>query len=313
MEYFPSGETFVESHLNSYNTPYKFNAKELDDETGYYYYGARYYNPRTSLWLGTDALAGYDPIMNDEHYIDGEHNGGVYKSGNLNPYIYCYQSPVMYVDPNGKQVSVHKLQSAKDGYGSLYKRSYTLNIDGGKLTAYGVFEEINKNFTYYTRDNSYFERIKGNSSPHLSKGDELAIEGGPGYKTTSLSKSTADIIPSERIDSKNNVHTALLSTGVTVVDSKTDFKNQIFSMTFATWDGHVEASRITFTSKLEKNGLINFTINSESRSSNFFTDKAYRYGGGFKAQTKHWEDFLKRLSETTKGTNWQTSTTKISK
>ena len=54
IEYFPSGETFVENHLNSYNTPYKFNSKELDDETGYYYYEARYYNPRVSLWVNVD-------------------------------------------------------------------------------------------------------------------------------------------------------------------------------------------------------------------------------------------------------------------
>ncbi|NAW50576.1 hypothetical protein GNY06_03975, partial [Elizabethkingia argentiflava] len=57
IEYFPSGEVFVENHKNAYNTPYKFNAKELDDETGYYYYGARYYNPRVSLWLNVDPLA----------------------------------------------------------------------------------------------------------------------------------------------------------------------------------------------------------------------------------------------------------------
>lgn len=103
IEYFPSGEVFLENHLNSYNTPYKYNSKELDDETGYYYYGARYYNPRVSLWLNVDPLASYDPMMNVEHYIDGEHNGGVYNAGNLNPYIYCYQNPVIYVDPDGKQ------------------------------------------------------------------------------------------------------------------------------------------------------------------------------------------------------------------
>ena len=42
--------------------------------------------------------------METEHYIDGQHNGGVYNSFNNNPYIYCYQSPVMLIDPNGKQV-----------------------------------------------------------------------------------------------------------------------------------------------------------------------------------------------------------------
>lgn len=106
IEYFPSGEVFVENHRNSNYSPYKFNGKELDSETGYYYYGARYYNPRVSLWLNVDPLADYNPFYNREHYIDGEHNEGIYNSGNLNPYIYTYQNPVIYVDPNGKQVTV---------------------------------------------------------------------------------------------------------------------------------------------------------------------------------------------------------------
>jgi len=69
------------------------------------YYGARYYNPRVSLWLNVDPLADYNPFYNDEHYIDGEHNGGVYNSGNLNTYIYCYQKPLILIDPNGKQAN----------------------------------------------------------------------------------------------------------------------------------------------------------------------------------------------------------------
>jgi hypothetical protein len=42
--------------------------------------------------------------MDDEFYIDGDHNGGVYNHFNHNSYGYCYQSPVRYIDPNGKQV-----------------------------------------------------------------------------------------------------------------------------------------------------------------------------------------------------------------
>ena len=83
VEYFPSGETFVENHLNSYNTPYKFNSKELDDETGYYYYGARYYNPRTSLWLNVDPLAE--------------------KFAGRSPYEYTFSNPIVYTDPDGKE------------------------------------------------------------------------------------------------------------------------------------------------------------------------------------------------------------------
>ena len=50
-----------------------------------------------------DPLAVYDPVLQSQFYGDGEHNGGVYNQGNLNPYIYCYQNPIKYIDPNGKQ------------------------------------------------------------------------------------------------------------------------------------------------------------------------------------------------------------------
>jgi RHS repeat-associated protein len=88
---------FIEERNNTWNTPYLFNAKELDEETGLYYYGARYYDPRISLWLSVDAL-----LING-YYLDGNHNGGVYNSFNLNPYSYCRVNPVLYFDPDGNQ------------------------------------------------------------------------------------------------------------------------------------------------------------------------------------------------------------------
>jgi RHS repeat-associated protein len=81
MEYFAFGETFVEEHKNSHNSPYKYNSKELDEETGWYYYGARYYNPKVSLWLGVDPLAEKYP--------------------NMSPFNYCFNNPVMLIDPTG--------------------------------------------------------------------------------------------------------------------------------------------------------------------------------------------------------------------
>ena len=56
IEYVPFGEVFIEERNNTWNTPYLFNAKELDEETGMYYYGARYYEPRLGLWMSTDPL-----------------------------------------------------------------------------------------------------------------------------------------------------------------------------------------------------------------------------------------------------------------
>lgn len=79
--YFAFGETFVEEHRNSINSPYLFNGKEFDEETGRYYYGARYYDPRISLWIGVDPLAG--------------------ERSWTSPYSYCQNNPIIRTDPTG--------------------------------------------------------------------------------------------------------------------------------------------------------------------------------------------------------------------
>ncbi len=84
IEYVPYGEVFIEERNNVWNTPYLFNAKEFDEETGLYYYGARYYDARLAMWYGVDALAEEYPNM-----------GG---------YVYCVGNPVKLVDPDGRKI-----------------------------------------------------------------------------------------------------------------------------------------------------------------------------------------------------------------
>ena len=55
--YLPYGELLVDEHTSSEDISYKFNGKELDQETGLYYYGARYMNSVTNLWYGVDPMA----------------------------------------------------------------------------------------------------------------------------------------------------------------------------------------------------------------------------------------------------------------
>jgi RHS repeat-associated protein len=81
VEYVPFGETFIDERNGSWHTPYLFNAKEQDEETGLHYYGARYYDSRTSVWLSVDPLA--------EKYM------------NVGSYVYCHDNPVNYIDPTG--------------------------------------------------------------------------------------------------------------------------------------------------------------------------------------------------------------------
>ena len=79
--YLPYGELLVDEHSSSEELPYKFNGKELDEETGLYYYGARYMDPKISMWLGVDPLT--------EKYIS------------VSGYVYCIGNPIRFVDPNG--------------------------------------------------------------------------------------------------------------------------------------------------------------------------------------------------------------------
>ncbi|MFV0506734.1 MAG: RHS repeat-associated core domain-containing protein [Bacteroidales bacterium] len=52
IEYVLFGEVFLEERNSTWNTPCLFNGKEYDSVTGLCYYGARYYNPRVSVWYG---------------------------------------------------------------------------------------------------------------------------------------------------------------------------------------------------------------------------------------------------------------------
>ena len=63
VEYLPTGDVFIEEKnpANNYATSYKFNGKELDEETGLYYYGARYLHPKYAMWLSTDPMEGKYP------------------------------------------------------------------------------------------------------------------------------------------------------------------------------------------------------------------------------------------------------------
>ena len=109
VEYVPFGEVFVEERNNIWNTPYLFNAKEFDEETGLYYYGARYYDPRLSLWISVD--------LDREKLIFST------------PYCYTMNNPVNNFDPDGNSpFSVLIKYAAKKGVQTGIKTFVKRNI-----------------------------------------------------------------------------------------------------------------------------------------------------------------------------------------
>ncbi|WP_025698590.1 RHS repeat domain-containing protein, partial [Paenibacillus forsythiae] len=94
-EYHPYGTTAYRMARPGYDLSlkrYRFSGKERDEETGLYYFGARYYAPWLGRWTSGDP-AGF--------------------AAGMNLYRYCSNNPVMWRDPSGTQEE-HTDYSLKD-------------------------------------------------------------------------------------------------------------------------------------------------------------------------------------------------------
>ena len=73
------------AYQNSHSLFFTSTGKERDEETGYSYYGARYYDPEISgLFLSVDPMANKYP--------------------GISPYVYCAWNPIVLTDPNGDTI-----------------------------------------------------------------------------------------------------------------------------------------------------------------------------------------------------------------
>ena len=99
LHYLPWGENFVDQRSTTWNAMYTFSAKEKDSETGYSYFGSRYYNSDLSIWLSVDPMSD--------------------KYASLSPYTYCADNPVKLVDPNGEDVVILNAPQGAGGYGHM--------------------------------------------------------------------------------------------------------------------------------------------------------------------------------------------------
>jgi RHS repeat-associated protein len=125
----------VNCQLSTVNWTHTFSAKEKDTETGYSYFGSRYYSSDLSIWLSVDPMSDKYP--------------------SLSPYVYCTNNPVKLVDPNGE-----------DWYEVDGKMHYTT-----EYTSKESFEKSGKEGEYrgktYTKDGTYYslfgDKMKANS------------------------------------------------------------------------------------------------------------------------------------------------------
>ncbi len=95
--YEPFGE-----QINTSEERYTYNGKERD-ETGFYYYGARSYDPQIGRFLTRDVVKG------DYKIPQG-----------LNRYTYCRNNPLLYTDPDGRMEKKFVMDVSRSYSGYLY-------------------------------------------------------------------------------------------------------------------------------------------------------------------------------------------------
>ena len=118
LHYMPWGEDFVRQRSTDWHAMYTFSAKEKDTETGYSYFGSRYYSSDLSIWLSVDPRAAKYP--------------------SLSPYAYCANNPVKLVDPNGEEIWI----IGEDG--SRVKYTQGMTYDGQDKSILGKVNTLNQ-------------------------------------------------------------------------------------------------------------------------------------------------------------------------
>jgi RHS repeat-associated protein len=102
LEYFPTGETWVQEASDTQNIPFQFAGKPFDPESGFYYMGARYYDPRTGIFESPDPalvrkLADLPEDPSKPSGLD------TFAPSFLDLYNYADDQPLTKVDPDGQQ------------------------------------------------------------------------------------------------------------------------------------------------------------------------------------------------------------------
>jgi RHS repeat-associated protein len=139
-EYYPFGETSFGSYAKK---RYRFCGKEKDEESGMYYYGARYYSPWLCRFISVDPLAAKYPFYT--------------------PFQYAGNKPINFIDLDGREEFdiMYNRQTGEAFVRLVDYRSQATNT-GIKLNEVTTTNRRDPNFAIIsTTDFSQFADIQG--------------------------------------------------------------------------------------------------------------------------------------------------------
>ncbi|HKM22248.1 MAG TPA: RHS repeat-associated core domain-containing protein, partial [Lachnospiraceae bacterium] len=233
IEYTPYGELWVEkaSAASNIDIPYRFTGKERDEETGLYYFGARYLDPKYSRWLSTDpALSDYIPgaPVNDEAKKRNKNlpgMGGVFNTVNLHLYHYAGNNPVKYIDPDGRETIT--ILFANKSMISELKRMQNQVLNDPKLMqgAGGPYNrtdaKITKNTTWCNQATYQTTRVSDSTlAKAMYNGGDSNGDHTNAREVSANLKSAANGSNSQIAEVTPKIAQALANLGITVVGTK---------------------------------------------------------------------------------------------
>ncbi len=152
--YAPFGEITTEFNAtfgNDIIPKYSFNAKELDEETGMYYYEARYYKP--PVFTSRDAIFEKKPW--------------------LSPYHYCSNNPVGRVDPSGYDDDWYQSEDGTVGWTEGHAAT-VVDVNGKRYRNIGeTYSKQNADGSYsnYYQNVGFKSNKKFNAKEYILKND----------------------------------------------------------------------------------------------------------------------------------------------
>lgn len=96
LDYHPYGSTRINETYSDFEESRKFTGKELDEETGLYYFGARYYDSDIGRFISEDPIFINLEDKFLQHLDDPQ---------GLNSYAYTRNNPLKYIDLDGRDFS----------------------------------------------------------------------------------------------------------------------------------------------------------------------------------------------------------------
>ena len=178
--YYPFGSIFAGT-TGPDKQPYKYNGKELDQMHGLnlYDYSARYYESAVGRFTSIDPHA-------EKYY-------------SISPYAYCYNNPLKYIDPNGKDGILGILRTlyniAKDIKNEAIEARVTVGLQAGgtaKIVSSNVGAEANlisTDLAGYSNGELFYP----GKSDEVKKADTEFIKQGVGAGVGVFSFSMSDI------------------------------------------------------------------------------------------------------------------------